>query len=305
MSQSWKGSPAGQARSGSHCTSGRPGRAGRSVGRTPVVSRLSVQTEDVLGETLTGKVALVTGGTRGIGVAITRRLLAAGAAVTMCGRTVPERVIGSDAGIAEFIPCDVRNPVATAGLVDAIVQAHGRLDIVVNNAGGSPQADAATASPRFSERILQLNLLAPLQVAQAAYPHLKESGGSIVNIASVSAVRPSPGTAIYGAAKAGLLSLTTSLAQEWGPEVRVNAVIVGLVETEDAEATYGSAAAQARIAQSLPLRRLGVGADVAEAVAYLASSAARYVSGARLEVHGGGERPHFLEILKHEAGISR
>ncbi|HUD90359.1 SDR family oxidoreductase, partial [Sphingobium sp.] len=162
-------------------------------------------------------------------------------------------------------------------------------------------ADAATASPRFSERILQLNLLAPLHVAQAAYPHLKVVGGSIVNIASVSGARPSPDTAIYGAAKAGLLSLTTSLAQEWGPDVRVNAIIVGLIETEASEMTYGTEKAQQRIAASLPLGRMGRGSDIAEAVMFLGSSAAAYISGAKLEVHGGGERPLFLEIVKQEA----
>lgn len=246
------------------------------------------------------KVALVTGGTRGIGAAIVRHLLIAGWSVATCGRTSPEEPLAAAGREATFHACDIRDAAAVAALVAAVIADHGRLDLVVNNAGGSPQADAATASPRFSERILQLNLLAPLHVAQAAHPYLKITGGSVVNIASISGVRPSPDTAIYGAAKAGLLSLTTSLAQEWGPEVRVNAIVVGLIETESAEVTYGSQAAQRRISASLPLGRMGRGEDVAAAVAFLASSAAAYVSGARLEVHGGGERPSFLEIVKQE-----
>jgi len=250
---------------------------------------------------LSGKVAIVTGGTRGIGAAIVRRLLGDGYAVATCGRTPPEQPIGQDGREAEFDACDIRDPAAVATWIEAVVARHGRIDLVVNNAGGSPQADAATASPRFSERILQLNLLAPLHVSQAAYPHLKAARGSIVNIASVSGVRPSPDTAIYGAAKAGLLSLTISLAQEWGPDVRVNAIIVGLIETEQSEMTYGSAGAQDRIAASLPLGRMGRGADIADAVAFLGSDQASYISGARLEVHGGGERPLFLEIVKDEA----
>jgi NAD(P)-dependent dehydrogenase (short-subunit alcohol dehydrogenase family) len=252
-------------------------------------------------ETAAGKVALVTGGTRGIGAAIARRLLADGYTVVTCGRTPPEQPVATEGREAEFDACDIRDPAAVAGWIESVVARHGRIDLVVNNAGGSPQAEAATASPRFSERILQLNLLAPLHVSQAAYPQLKAARGAIVNIASVSGIRPSPDTAIYGAAKAGLLSLTTSLAQEWGPEVRVNAVVVGLIETETAEMTYGSAAAQDRIAASLPLARMGRGADIADAVAFLGSDRAAYISGARLEVHGGGERPLFLEIVKEEA----
>ena len=248
-----------------------------------------------------GRVAIVTGGTRGIGAAIVRRLLEDGYQVATCGRSAPEAPITAGGRTADFDACDIRDPEAVAAWIAAIVARHGRIDLVVNNAGGSPQAEAATASPRFSERILQLNLLAPLHVSQAAYPHLKASRGSIVNIASVSAVRPSPDTAIYGAAKAGLVSLTTSLAQEWGPEVRVNAIIVGLIETETAAQTYGSEEAQQRIGASLPLGRMGRGSDIAEAVLFLASPGAAYVSGARLEVHGGGERPLFLEIVKKEA----
>jgi NAD(P)-dependent dehydrogenase (short-subunit alcohol dehydrogenase family) len=251
-------------------------------------------------ETGKGKVAVVTGGTRGIGAAIVRRLLAEGYAVATCGRTPPEQAITAGGRTAEFDPCDIRDPEAVAIWIGAVMARHDRIDLVVNNAGGSPQANAATASPRFSERILQLNLLAPLHVAQAAYPHLVATHGSIVNIASVSGTRPSPDTAIYGAAKAGLLSLTTSLAQEWGPYVRVNAIIVGLIETETAEMTYGSADAQDRIAASLPLGRMGRGTDIADAVVFLGSEAAAYISGAKLEVHGGGERPLFLEIVKEE-----
>jgi len=123
-------------------------------------------------------------------------------------------------------------------------------------------------------------------------------GGAIVNIASVSGTRPSPGTAAYGAAKAGLLNLTQSLAVEWAPKVRVNAVTAGLVQTADALAHYGGEEGLAAVGATVPLGRLGEPADVADACLFLASPLARYVSGASLLVHGGGEWPAFLKAAK-------
>lgn len=252
---------------------------------------------------LAGKVALVTGGTKGIGRAIAERLLEAGAAVVVCARSEPESLPMVAGRTAAFVACDVRKAEQCKALVDAVVARHGRLDLLVNNAGGSPRADAATASPRFSEAIVALNLLAPLHLSQAAHAVMagQEGGGSIVNIASVAARRPAPWTAVYGAAKAGLVSLTTSLAQEWGPKVRVNAIVAGLMETENAEYSYGSVEAQREIAAATPMGRMGRGSDVADAVLFLASPLAGFISGAALEVHGGGEQPHFLDIVRRNA----
>lgn len=244
------------------------------------------------------RVALVTGGGKGIGRAIAERLLADGFDVVICGRNAPADLPSHDGAVAAFEVCDVRDADAVQAMVDRIAQRHGRLDLVVNNAGGSPEAEAATASPRFSERVLALNLLGPLHVAQAAnrIMQTQAGGGAIVNIASVSGVRPSPGTAVYGAAKAGLLSLTESLAMEWGPKVRVNAVVVGLVATEAAIDHYGGEEGMKRIDAMLPLGRMARGADIAGAVSFLASADAAYVSGAKIAVHGGGERPVFLTL---------
>ena len=245
---------------------------------------------------LTGQVALVTGGTKALGRSIAQALAGAGAKVVVCARNAPEEAVPGTG----FEAVDVRDPEAVKALVEGVVARHGRIDIVVNNAGGSPAVAAADASPRFSEAIVRLNLLAPLYLAQAAYPHMAAQGsGLIVNIASVSAIRPSPGTAAYGAAKAGLLNLTQSLAQEWGPQgVRVNAIIAGLMATETAEATYGDAEAQAAVGRSMPLQRMGTGEDVAGAVLWLCSPLASWVSGARINVDGGGERPYFLDLVK-------
>lgn len=246
---------------------------------------------------LSGQVALVTGGARGIGRVIAETLLEAGCRVVVCGRTAPDSLPEHQGAQAEFATCDVRVAEQVRTLVDGIVERHGRLDIVVNNAGGSPMTDASTASPRFSEAIVALNLLAPLHVSQAAWRHMEAqpNGGSIVNICSVSGIRPSPGTAAYGAAKAGLINLTQSLAMEWGPKIRVNAIIVGLIATEGAADHYG--AGHEAIAAALPLKRMGNGRDIANAVLYLSSSLASYVSGARLSVDGGGERPSFLDLV--------
>lgn len=236
---------------------------------------------------------LVTGGGRGIGRAIVERFAEAGAHVITCGRSEP-----NPAPPAEFHICDVRKVEQVQAMVAVIKDKHGRLDVLVNNAGGSPQTDAATASPRFSEAIVALNLMAPLHLSQACHALMQEHGGSIINIASVSAVRPSPGTAAYAAAKSGLLGLTRSLAQEWAPKIRVNVIIVGLTETENAELTYGSQEAQAALAASLPIKRLAKGSDIADAALFLASPLASYINGAELAVDGGGERPPFLDIVK-------
>jgi NAD(P)-dependent dehydrogenase (short-subunit alcohol dehydrogenase family) len=232
-----------------------------------------------------GKIALVTGGTAGIGRAIAEKLHAAGAQVVVCARHSVTNPVG------HFIAADVRDLEQIDRVVAETVKLFGRLDLLVNNAGGSPEADAATASPRFSAAIIQLNLMAPLHFAQRANAIMQtqEEGGLILNIASVSGVRPSPGTAAYGAAKAGLISLTGSLAVEWAPKVRVNAIVPGPIATDSAAAHF-----QGDVGATIPMGRMGTPADVADACLLFASPLARFLTGASLLVHGGGERPAFL-----------
>jgi NAD(P)-dependent dehydrogenase (short-subunit alcohol dehydrogenase family) len=142
--------------------------------------------------------------------------------------------------------------------------------------------------------------MATLAVSQAAnrVMQAQDGGGSIINISSISAARPSPGTAAYGAAKAGVDSLTASLAQEWGPKVRVNAVDVGLVRTPDSADHYGGDDTVAEIERTIPLGRMAEAGEIGRVVAFLASDLASYVSGARVACHGGGEQPVFLYIAR-------
>jgi NAD(P)-dependent dehydrogenase (short-subunit alcohol dehydrogenase family) len=244
---------------------------------------------------MAGKVALVTGGGRGVGRGIARRFADAGAEVVICGRHEPE-----EPGKATFIEADVRDWEQVDRLMNSIVERFGRLDVAVNNAGGAPAAPAATASPRFSTSIITLNLVAPLFVAQRANTVMQEQpdGGSIINIGSVSGLRPSPGAAAYGAAKAGLVSLTQTLAMEWAPKVRVNCVTLGMVQTELAHLHYGNEEGVARVAHTVPVGRLATPEDVGNLCLFLASPMASYVSGANLVAHGGGERPPYLDAVE-------
>jgi NAD(P)-dependent dehydrogenase (short-subunit alcohol dehydrogenase family) len=247
-----------------------------------------------------GRTVLVTGGTRGIGFVIAERFLAAGADVVVCGRHKPETLPGAGGRTARFIPADVRDAAAAAGLVEQAVTHLGQLDVLVNNAGGSPSADAATVSPRFVERIVALNLLAPFYVAQPANKVMQgqETGGSIINIGSVSATDPQPGTAAYSAAKAGLLMLTRALALEWSPKVRVNHITAGLIRTEAAASVYGEDGGAA-VAGVIPMGRMAVPADVANACLFLAGDLASYITGADIAVHGGGAVPARYVVTRH------
>ena len=243
-----------------------------------------------------GKVVLVTGGTKGIGAGIASAYLAAGAQVFVCGRQEPEQLPEADGRQAQFLAADVRDVEATAAVFERIGELAGRLDVLVNNAGGSPYAEAATASPRFSESILRLNLLAPLNIAQQANQLMQQQagGGVIIFIGSVSASRPSPGTAVYGAAKAGIVALASSLAVEWGPKVRVLTISPGLIRTEQSHLHYGDEAGIAAVGAGIPAGRMGEPEDIANACLYAGSPMAAYFSGTNLLLHGGGERPAFL-----------
>ncbi len=245
---------------------------------------------------LSGRVAVVTGGVRGVGLGVSRALRGAGATVVTCSRTPVED--------AHHLVCDVRDPDAVATLVERVLDEHGSLDVLVNNAGGAPFALAADASAGYHAKVVELNLLAPLLVSQAANAVMQRQpdGGAIVMVSSISAARPSPGTAAYGAAKAGVDSLVKSLAAEWAPKVRVNSIDVGLVRTEQTDLHYGGEAGVAAIERTIPLGRLADPEEIGAVAAFLASPLASYVSGATVAAHGGGEQPPFLTALMSSQG---
>ena len=237
------------------------------------------------------RVVVVTGAARGVGAEVVAAFAAAGAHVVTCGRHQ------ANVEDALFMAADVRKPAEAEKVIAKAIEHFGRLDVLVNNAGGSPHVPAAEASPRFVEAIVGLNLLAPLWCRVSAHKVMavQEDGGCIVNVASVSGMRPSPGASAYGAAKAGLINLTATLAVEWAPAVRVNCV------------TRRAARHRCRRRLLRWSRRHGSGwrppcrsgawacpEDVAGACLFLSSPAASYISGANLVIHGGGEPPPYL-----------
>lgn len=250
----------------------------------------------------TGRTVIVTGGTKGLGLVIAKTFLARGADVVVCARNQPEEPIEAGTGQAQFVAADVREPDQVQAVVDAAVAATGRVDVLVNNAGGSPPADSATASPRFNERVVALNLLAPLLFSQAVHDTMQgqDDGGVIINIASVSGQRPNPMGVAYGAAKAGLINMTATLAHEWGPKIRVVAPVVGMIVTEDTRMFYGDQQGIDAVGGLLAAQRMGDPQDVADVVAFCASPLARWMTGCSVPIDGGGEGPSYLRVATGE-----
>ncbi len=256
---------------------------------------------------MTGRTVIVTGGTAGLGRVIARRFLEHGAHVVVCARRTPYEPVAAAGREAVFVAADVRDPDQVAKVVDEAMQSTGRIDVLVNNAGGAPPANTATVSPRFNEKVIALNLIAPLTFAQAVHPVMsaQEGGGAIINISSVSSIRPTPAGAAYGAAKAGLDSLTQTLAHEWGPSIRVLSVMVGLLRTEQAHLYYGDEAGIEAVGRTLALGRLGEPGEIANVVLFCASPLASFMSGASVPVHGGGEVPSYLTVSTGEVAQYR
>lgn len=241
------------------------------------------------------KAVIVTGGTRGIGRGIVTAFHGEGYRVLVCARREPDGPIRDGDRQAIFMACDVRDPEQVDAVIARARAEFGRIDVLINNAGGTPATDVTTASPRFHRSIVELNLLAPLTFAVAAnrVMQAQQSGGSIVFISSVAAVYPEVEAISYAAAKAGIDTLSVGLAKALAPKVRVNTVTVGLVATPDSAAFYSEDAEKA-VAGRIPMGRMGTPADVAGACLLLCDARAAYITGANLACHGGRQNPYVV-----------
>ena len=245
-----------------------------------------------------GKTVLVTGAAGGIGQTLTTTFVTEGARVAVTDLDTAMLTTTADARFDG----DLTDRAFCDALPRQVHDRFGRLDILVNNAGGAPPAESATVSPRFNEKIVALNLLAPMLFSQAVHDIMQaqDDGGVIVNIASVSGTRANPKGVAYGAAKAGLINMTETLAHEWGPKIRVIAPVVGMIVTEDAHLFYGDQAGIDAIGAMLPLGRMGEPADVADVVLFCVSPLARWMSGCAIPVDGGGEGAAYLDAATGE-----
>tara|TARA_B100001029_G_C15061161_1_gene458608 strand:+ start:2190 stop:2963 length:774 start_codon:yes stop_codon:yes gene_type:complete len=249
---------------------------------------------------LKNKSVVITGGTRGIGAEITKTFLRNEATVYILARKKPSKLIQAKGNKAIFIKCDIRDIDSLDSAAKRIGDASRTIDVLINNAGGAPLSKAISASHRFHEAVIDFNLNAPLNVSQkfAKIMIKQKTVSNIINISSVTANRPTPGSAAYGAAKGGLVNLTKTLAVEWAPKIKVNCLVVGYIETESSIIHYGSKKEINKVAKTIPMKRMGKPSDISNACLFFVSELAEWITGACLEVHGGGEIPNYLRAAK-------
>ncbi|MEV0072922.1 SDR family oxidoreductase [Amycolatopsis sp. NPDC050768] len=249
---------------------------------------------------VTDKVAVVTGAGRGIGAATAVALAEAGADVVIASRTESQlnEVAASVAAAgrrAHVVTADLSDPAAAGALASEALAAFGRLDIVVNNVGGTYPRPFTESTTDFLEEAFRFNVATAHALTVAATPALLESGGAVVNISSIMGRVQGRGFLAYGTAKAALSHYTRLAAVDLAPKVRVNAICVGSVLTSALELVAGNEEIRVKMENATPLQRIGSAEDVASAVLYLASPAGAYVTGKVLEVDGGLQAPN-LEL---------
>jgi 3-oxoacyl-[acyl-carrier protein] reductase len=239
---------------------------------------------------LSGKVALVTGGSRGIGYGVAEALVARGDRVVITGRgedALKEAVEQLGAERAIYVAGKAHDEAHQAVAVERAMEAFGRVDYLVNNAGTNPVfGPIADLDLNVARKVFETNVISALGFAQKTWhAWQKDNGGAIVNIASVAGIAPSPFIAAYGVSKAALINLTQQLAHEFAPKVRVNAIAPAVVKTKFAQALYEGREAEA--AASYPLARLGVPSDIGGAAAFLTSEQSDWITGQTLVIDGG------------------
>ncbi len=241
---------------------------------------------------LDGHVAVVTGASRGLGEAAVRAMVAEGARVVAAARSADAlAALADELGDAvAAVPCDMRDRAAVAALVDEAIARFGRLDSVVNNAGIAPAAKFVDQPDEVFDEVLAVNLAAPAALARRAASHWIDTGqpGSVINVASTSALKGKPTLAAYSASKGGLLRLTEALAGEWARyDIRVNVIAPGAFETDAQAAVLGDPDTLAARLRKIPVRRMGQPDELGPLVCYLASEASGFVTGACFVIDGG------------------
>ncbi len=247
---------------------------------------------------LDGRVAVVTAASRGIGAAIAEAFAEAGADVAISARTEDDLVVVAERiqahGVRALVhPADLSSRHAMRTYVDAVVAEFGRIDIVVNNAGGSFPAAFLDTSERAFTKALEWNVTTAFNLTQLAAPHLLvQDTSSVINISSATGLYPERGFLGYGTAKAAMIAMTSNLAHDLSPRVRVNAIAPGAIDTPALALVTGDEGLTQTLIDNTPMRRIGTVADIAAAALYLASDASSYVTGRVLAVDGGIETPN-------------